>query len=961
MSESGESRRKLTLDDLERFLSLPIEPEAGPTVTTENGGIPELTPYLDAASVLEAFDPFLLQPTPRTADREWRELVLDHLLPLCEQTVDGPLQGLWTLGFGERRAALRRLSTRDRMRSALDANPSRPDTPIQRVFERLVNQTHFDLNELSRDELAALITVVDWTAGILDHLPAKEAIQSALARADLLAPMERLAGHGFVNRKDELQRIEQYVFGPKHSGPLFVFGPGGVGKSTLLARFILQHVAPLDVPFAYIDIDRPTIRPDRPLTLLLDIVAQLRLQLELPADAADSLINAITFSIGREETTRTVESLGLSYDMSWYFSMLEDILRGSPRANHRVVIFLDTFEEVQFLGPDVVQVLLGFVFELNQFLPPFRIILSGRALPPDFVSLAFPYLGTMAGQGGLEHELALDHIIPSERPINLTVLEEEPARDLLRTMTSIAGLDALDKNDLDDVIGIVGRNPMSLKLAARLLRNEGIEKLRRTRSEFLTKLKAEKIQALLYGRILNHLHSEDVRRLAYPGLVVRRIAPDVIREVLAKPCGLTLTPERNEYVLYWELSKEAALVEVDPLDGSLRHRTDVRRAMLGDLTDYVDVAVVQQIDKAAVAFYAKQSGGVARAEEIYHRLRLGQPIEILNDCWFPEAAARLKGAGEELPARQRLWLANKLGVTLEETVRQTADQEAWEDQAARTANRFLESGAAEKALSILHERSDRLPRSQLHFLEAEAYRLLGKLDEAMRVSQAGVEALSKVGAIDMALALQLKMVNIAETWRNLQQAETLLVEAEAIADHTQNEALRLRVHITKLRLQRQLRPYARTERVALREHVIQQLTDEMLYRLRSQPVLLREVAAELGKDDPRIARTAIDTLGFEVTTDIQAQALGRAITILSTDLASRHASDPVLAEAAEDFQSSGFDPDLIRTWVTRNLTILDSRKVGQTLSTSPLRGDVQDAFRTYFRVGVDSMLRIPEK
>ena len=93
-------------------------------------------------------------------------------------------------------------------------------------------------------------------------------------------------------------------------------------------------------------------------------------------------------------------------------------------------------------------------------------------------------------------------------------------------------------------------------------------------------MKAEKIQALLYGRIFRHVHADDVRAVAYPGLVVRRITPDVIRDVLAEPCRLELTPERSEYAIFDDLRKEAALVEVD-FDGSLRHRVDVRRVMLG--------------------------------------------------------------------------------------------------------------------------------------------------------------------------------------------------------------------------------------------------------------------------------------------------------------------------------------------------------------------------------------------
>ena len=179
------------------------------------------------------------------------------------------------------------------------------------MFERVVDREPIALSELSRDEVAALITVLDWVEDILDGLPEKTAVRSALAKADLLAPMRRLAGRGFVGRQRELGQLDDYVFaGSPPPAPLFVFGPGGVGKSTLLARFILDRVEPRNVPFVYIDIDRPTVRPDRPLTLLLEAIRQLQLQLGLPLQETDAFIKEMTYAMGRQEATRHLESAG---------------------------------------------------------------------------------------------------------------------------------------------------------------------------------------------------------------------------------------------------------------------------------------------------------------------------------------------------------------------------------------------------------------------------------------------------------------------------------------------------------------------------------------------------------------------------------------------------------------------------------------------------------------------------
>jgi tetratricopeptide (TPR) repeat protein len=954
MSQKG----KLTVEDLDRFLAEPLQVESGPLGAPPD--LADLIPYFDAAAVLSAFDPFMIQPASGEATARERESLLDYLLPACEQVTAGPQQGLWSLSFAERRAALRRLATRQKMRRALDANPDRPNSPVQRMFERVMDEQSLDLASLSRDELGGLFTVIEWMEDILDNLPAQDNLRSVLARADLLEPMQRLVQHGFVNRQLELDQLHDYVHKGQSTAPLFVFGPGGVGKSTLLARIILQSIAPEDIPFAYIDIDRATVRPDQPLSFLIDLVDQLQVQVNI-SDFAESLTKEISFGIGRQEQTRSLESFGGIENVYYYMDQLHDLVQDSVLAYRTIVVLIDTFEEAQFLGPSTVWQLLEFVFELHRRFPTFRLILSGRVLPQEFLEKAFPQPLKTANTRELALEMQLSEIPLPERPINLGVLDLAPARELLRTSIQQAGVAPLTEQEIDDVIGIVSPNPMCLKLAARLLQDEGVEKLRKSRSEMLTKLKAEKIQALLYGRILHHLHNEGVRKVAYPGLIVRRITPDVIREVLAKPCGLKLTPGSSEHILFHSLSKEAALVDYDPLDGSLRHRSDVRRAMLEDLTDYVKPEVVAQIDRAAVRFYTKQMGAVARAEEIYHRLRLRQTENTLNKHWLPEAAERLKGAVEELPAQQRIWLASKLGITLDQAVRQKASQEAWEEQAERLANRYLQSGAADQALSVLRERSERLQHSRLYSIESEAYRFLREYDQAIQVARRGVDALSTSGDIDGILDLLLKMTVIEEGRGNLKQAQKFLDEAAAIAQHSGDEMFRLRVQVTRLRVQRQLRPDAREERSKLRQEALENVNERLLYKLRSYPVLLREVAAELSSEEGRIGKTAINTLGLEVATDEQAQALARALESLNRVQAAENTVNPVIARAVKQFQQAEYDPGVIRKWATTDLTTAIIRTIAQSVGASASKSETVNDFRDYFRVGVDSRLRSLEK
>lgn len=926
---------KLTLEGLNRFLS----PES------DEGG---LCGYLQAAAVLSAFDPFGLNPcgveTPAP-----KEQAVKQLLPLCEPVMQGAERGLWTLPLPQRREALSELATRPNMKEALAANPTRPDSLTQRVFERLLEPSPLELDSLAREELAAVLEVLEWVVDILDGLPEATAVRKELARADLLAPMRRLAGRDFVGRERELEQLGRYVFGPKRREPLFVFGPGGVGKSTLLARFVLAHAAPQNVAVAYVDIDRPVIRPERPLTLLLETITQLRQQLDPPADAADSLVKEVTFAMSRYEPGLHFESASPEIGLLALFgNHVGQWLQGRT-----ALVIVDTLEEAQFLGSDVIWPLISFLVSMNTAAEGQRVILSGRALPREYLAQVFDI--HEAGGGPEEEREILARIPEPIRPVNLGVLDEDSALELLKSALGEDVSPGIGEGDLRDVVGLVSRNPMCIKLAARLLRDEGVEKLRTERAELFAKLRAEKIQALLYGRILRHIHDDDVRKVAYPGLIVRRIDPAVIGEVLAKPCGLKLKPERDEWHIFNDLAKEVALVYVDPEDGSLRHRADVRRSMLEDLTDHVRPSVISQVDRRAAAFYRERDRGPAdRAEELYHLMRLGKSEAVLNSRWVPDAAQHLQGALEEVPARQRVWLAERLNVSLDEASREAASQEAWESQAARSADRFLRSQLPEKALKVLQERRTRSPRSRLYALEAEAYRFLGRHDEALTVARAGVEALSRDGAIDMTLELLLKMAVIEEGRGRLKAAEGLLDEAEAVAAHTSNAILRLRVRVARLRVQRQLRPAAREERASLRAEVMRMLEGDMLRQLRSHPVLLREAAAELGKQDARLTAAALETLGAEVSTDEQAQAFGRAVANI---VAVGPKYEGRVAKAVEDLKKVGYAPEQVREWVTGKLTRRDTKRLGQSVASEDVGSRVLSDLRNYFRAGVESSLK----
>lgn len=221
-----------------------------------------------------------------------------------------------------------------------------------------------------------------------------------------------------------------------------------------------------------------------------------------------------------------------------------------------------------------------------------------------------------------------------------------------------------------------------------------------------------------------------------------------------------------------------------------------------------------------------------------------------------------------------------------------------------------------------------------------------KPDEALAMAREGVESASKAGAIDMALDLLLKMVVIEEGRGNLEEAQKLLNEATAVSAHTSDELKRLRVKITCIRLQRQLNPPARDERALLKQEALQMLSSDTLRKLRDFPVLLREVAAELSKQSPQIAAAALQTLGVEVITDAQAEALGRAV------------ANKVVRSAIKQFSPENTkDVGKIRKWAVEKLTTRETRKLSSALASSKAGSAVLGDFRNYFRAGVSSALK----
>jgi hypothetical protein len=821
----------------------------------------------EAAVLLGGFTAGSLQPSLEArAASAFTEFVARD----CERVVTSAGKR-WRLTAAVREATVRRMSAQGRLADGLKGAAPEPFDVGAVMAKAYLRGTAPPLDRQSAEQLQGTLQAIEWLGPAGIDLPGSEEVRSSLRLAGLLGPLRVLVGDHFIGRTEELRRLADYVEVLPPSSlrsqvtrgvrrvlrlaekpPLVIHGTGGVGKSTLVARFALEHAGlgpERRFPFAYLSFDRGDLTPRQPLTLLAEAVTQLGVLFPAVGEEARSLAQAIESaliaqsaaereqsSLARSSVSTTAQTHADERDLVGRFAQLiASATQGRDQPN---LWLLDTFEQAQRYGSDAVDRLWVFLDQLQAALPRQRTVFSGR-VPVDGHPTDEIYLR------GFEKELAL--------------------RFLRAELPATGFSDKL----LESVTSRVGANPLSLKLAAQVLRREGETGLGRveTRRKVIFRLGTEEIQGVLYRRILDHLDDPDLRRIANPGLVVRRITPEIIADVLAVPCGIgPVDPDRARQ-LFEQLAREVSLVEVGD-DGALIHRPDVRRSMLPMITEH-DPELARSIHRRAVRFYQQQPGVRARAEELYHRLTLGQATRTLDKYWDPAAAALLETALDELPSGSRVYLADRLGIALDAATLTAADDDAWIRQASRTVRNLLDSGRPEEALSLLRQRPGRFVWPQVTVLEIEALAMSGGADDALELADKSLTQATDDGRVADFIAIAMIGARIAEDTGQYELALHWLDEAVQAAEAAEDRVAGLAARVAQLRVHRRSGisdPGADVD--LLRRDVLRQAGRLSRQARARNPSLVRDLAAEVGADAP-VLLTAVARL---VGVDLDGQA-----------------------------------------------------------------------------------------
>lgn len=753
--------------------------------------------------------------------------------------------------------------------------PAHYDTPVQRALDHALDGDGAAgvVDDWTDTELLAALDVLRWITTARSKvdvefpLPSdldRDRIEAHLALNETLAPIRRLMAGGCLGRDVELAKLRAFstatgswgqdvatVEGPLRT--LVVHGIGGVGKSTLVAAHVDElRRSPDHVAWAYLDLDRPTLRSYRAEVIVDDVLRQVGSQFHRHRRRVER--SRIAYKASMRGSG--LETLGHE---DWFTTVntIADVV--SREADGRLVVVLDTFEEFQrheaagrgteglrsTTGSSRSDELRTMFSSLASMLPGFRLILSGRA-PADLADT------------------------DAER-IRVTEFEADEAVEVLRAFhadvsSTSAGGDGpgLDTALARAVVEAVGGSPLTLRLAARVIAREGAAAVGDAahRARAVSLVRDEFVRGFLYHRILDHLQrpgepfGDMLPLVAKASLPLRRLdlglLEDVVLPTLVDLDELEEASPGMAHELLALLRAESALVlPSEPL----RLRPDVRGPALAALR-LDDSRLVQAVHEAAASHHAEGGPSPDRAEHLYHRLAAGHEVgeeelrharEVVLDDGF--------SAGLPPATLERLR-------AVEDPGRDTSDTElrAWEAATAAECRNLMDANEVGRAAELLDERADRTAASPLHAVEARIRQAQGLGDQALAAAGRAVEASRHTALPAHYAAAVLQLALLHERLGDPGGGMSALAEAESTGLVAGDSAARLEL---------QLNRWTMAERAGLPLDTWMEELDarEQLIRLGDGALdyytsLWRLLAATLGGVESRYLREAVSRVGI---------------------------------------------------------------------------------------------------
>ena len=615
---------------------------------------------IQRAALMGAFDPLNLMPPDFLPDE--KEQLLAQLGSSCEEIVKQNAPPLWRLSDAERRRVLSGLTTRDEAAALVDEVKKLSDDPFGSALraallgheEPPAQATRARLDELLQARTAARVAPFAANDKASDPKPIEREIadREERARLDVVLPGE------LIGRDRELRAIRTFIRGELLPEPyrfddatlgaraLLLTGVGGVGKSALIASLLRDDLREgrqrRQPPVINIDFDRPNLFSADKIEILREITRQLGRRLPSYEPALSQMRDAVSDvrAAGSDQSAHLVaQKRGLDALSAALGTQREE-------RTPRFTVILDTFEEIVVRGREVVLDLMNWfdAIRTEGGLGDMRLIVSGRA-PPDLApeEIQKRFAGHIA-LGGLDDEAGAE-LLRGDKDAGAAFYGERGRR----AARAFRG------------------HPLALRFLSRYSKGRSAAEIDALIAEGLANgaMTPDFAQVFLYTRILGRLRDPEVAKLAHPGLVLRRVTPDLIRDVLGAPCGFDALDDEAAKKLFDKLAATVWLVtrEANPL--VVRHRPDLRRLMLPAMMNPAggDEKAVElrdkcyAIHKAAADWYGRRADTTSSSEQqdiesFYHEVCAAPD----TDVDIKKAAKLGLGLGEDLqdlPPRAR--------------------------------------------------------------------------------------------------------------------------------------------------------------------------------------------------------------------------------------------------------------------------------------------------------------------
>jgi hypothetical protein len=479
-------------------------------------------------------------------------------------------------------------------------------TMLRRVLDPNDHLDEAAVSALPPSQLLALVAATETLPDAQIDKPDLDAMYARIARERLVKTNDVLL-RNFVGRHDELAQLRAFLEKPltRDWAGLLVTGLGGSGKSTLVAKFISEVRERKVATVVVLDFDRPGVDPRDAQWLENELARQVAAE---HPELEPRLRHAREHAWGQKllasaEQTHTSEARDANRGRR-LLDELRDGLLGLTPEPPALLLVLDTFEEVTQLKLE--GLLVDWLVEVGDRLQPLpvKVIISGRIFDIE----------STLGAADIERALHLDELAP-DCAVELLRKEVASSSDGKLEMPEAYALELVEGK-------LIPLRPLELKLVARLYLDspDQIDELKRdlrNGGELLKGLFA----GLVYRRILARMNgaSELVKQLAFPGLVLRYVTPELIREVLVPSLGLPPLEDEAAERAFDILASYSWFAQREP-SGQLRYRRDLRRATL-KVARAQEAEKTRKIHQEAIAWFSKPKN-TAPAEVLYHRLML---------------------------------------------------------------------------------------------------------------------------------------------------------------------------------------------------------------------------------------------------------------------------------------------------------------------------------------------------